>query len=121
MLKHRLATGPEMDRLNLVRELIEKIYIVNVFILIHLLSYTNDILNVEFYLKILFKNKKAPPLNGGLEPRTYFRDHTVLLGDQKIYDDPFLNNDLQRQAHERQLNRINAVKIIRFLILIINL
>ena len=58
---------------------------------------------------IFFFSLKAPPLTGGLEPRTYFRDHTVLLGNQQIYDDPFLNNDLQRQAHERQLNRINAV------------
>ncbi len=31
------------------------------------------------------KDLETPPLNGGLEPRTYFRENTVLLGDQKQF------------------------------------
>lgn len=50
----------------------------------------------------------TPPLQGGLEPRTYYRDNTVLLDNQK---NDIFHNDLQKQARERQLNRMNQLNL----------
>ena len=33
---------------------------------------------------ITLYNNEAPPLKGGLEPRTYYRENTVLLGDRGL-------------------------------------
>jgi hypothetical protein len=79
------------------------------------------------------KDFETPPLNGGHEPRTYFRENTVLLGDQKynsrkiffrltlfrldsnsffvVYnlDDSLFANHLEREANERQINRLSMV------------
>ena len=59
------------------------------------------------------KDLDTPPLTGGIEPRTYFRDNTVLLGDRH-YSDNLFASDLQREANERQVNRLSLVRKLKF-------
>ncbi|CAF0754323.1 unnamed protein product [Brachionus calyciflorus] len=54
------------------------------------------------------KDIETPPLRGGLEPKTYFRENTIKL-DSVYNNDDIFSNDLQQEANERQRNRLNSL------------
>ncbi len=55
----------------------------------------------------------APPLNGGLERGTYFRDQTVLLDNQGSNrgDTHVFNNNIGDLASRRQINKISKINL----------
>ena len=65
-----------------------------------------------FLLKFIYYFE-APPLNGGLEKGTYFRDHTVLLDNQANSRDNsnVFNNNIGELASRRQINKINKINL----------
>ena len=52
----------------------------------------------------------APPLHGGMEKGTYFRENTVKL-DREAAENIFGVSRLERQASQRQLKKVNGITI----------
>lgn len=64
----------------------------------------------DFNQKTYRKEIDTPPINGGLEHGTYFREGSVLL-DQKpnrTNENIFEPNNLEREASQRQINKLSV-------------